>query len=133
MSRSFIQLVNQSPQNGVVGGIINLGSVLRRFGNNLGLSGNGIEASGEGYYSILGCVTIEPTATGIVTVAVYKNGVQIPGIISSGSVSTAENPVTLPLLGAIRQGCCDGADNITCVLLAGPGTITNVSFQMDKK
>ena len=134
MGRSLIQTANQSPQQVAVNGIINPGSVQRRFGCNLRLSGNGIEVSGEGYYSVIASVTVAPTAAGTVTVAIYNNGAQVPGLIASESVTTAGNPASLPLIGTIRQGCCcDSADNLTCVLLAGPGTVQNVSLQVIKE
>lgn len=133
MSRSLIQVTNQSMQNVALNSIISLGSVLRRFGCNIRLSGNGIEVIGEGYYTISGTVTVAPTAAGTVSVAVYNDGMQIPGAIASGTAAAAGNPVTLPLETTIRQGCCcDSADNITLVLLEGAGEVSNVSLRIEK-
>lgn len=134
MARSLIQVANQSSQTVAANSIISLGSVQRRFGCNLRLSGNGIECSGEGYYILNAAVALAPTAAGNVTVAVYNNGVQIPGAIAYGSVSTAGNSITLPLTCTIRQGCCcDSADNLTLVLVAGASTVQNVSLQVVKQ
>lgn len=134
MSRSLLQTANTSPQSVAVNGIINPGNVVRRFGCNARLNGNAQEISGEGYYSLSGTVSVAPTAAGPVTVALYENGVQIPGAIAYGSVSTAGNPVTLPLIGTVRQGCCcDGASQITCVLLAGAGSVQNYSLRIVKE
>ena len=133
MSRSLIQVTNQSMQNVALNSIISLGSVLRRFGCNIRLSGNGIEVIGEGYYTISGTVTGAPTAAGTVSVAVYNDGMQIPGAIASGTAAAAGDPVTLPLETTIRQGCCcDSADNITLVLLEGAGEVSNVSLRIEK-
>lgn len=133
MSRSLIQVTNQSMQNVALNSIISLGSVLRRFGCNIRLSGNGIEVIGEGYYTISGTVTVVPTAAGTVSVAVYNDGMQIPGAIASGTAAAAGDPVTLPLETTIRQGCCcDSADNITLVLLEGAGEVSNVSLRIEK-
>lgn len=133
MSRSLIQVANASPQTVAENGIIGLGSTQRRFGCNLNLSGNAIEANGPGYYSIYGSVTVAPTAIGEVTVAVYKDGEAIPGLVGSSYVGTAENPVAIPLVGTIRQGCCDSAANLTCVLVAGASVVQNVSLQVVKE
>lgn len=133
MSRSLIQVANQSPQTVDVEGIISLGSVQRRFGSNLRMSGNAIEANGAGYYDITGSVTVSPTAAGVVTVAVFNNGVQIPGVTASSYVTTAENPVALPLVGTIRQMPCNGADNLTVVLVEGAGTVQNISLRVEKE
>lgn len=134
MGRSLIQTANQSAQAVAENSIISLGSVQRRFGCNLRLSGNGIEINGEGYYTVDCDVSVAPTAAGPVTVALYNNGVQIPGAIAYGSVTTAGNPVTLPINTTVRQGCCcDSADNLTCVLVTGAGTVRNVSLRVAKE
>lgn len=133
MSKSLIQVANQSAQTVAVNSIISPGAVQRRFGCNCRLSGNAIEVDGQGYYTIDANVTVAPTAAGTVTVALFNNGVQIPGAISSASTGTAGNPVNATLTTTIRQGCCcDSADTITCVLLAGPGTVNNISMRVEK-
>ena len=48
MSKSLIQTVNQSSQVVAANSIIDLGSVIRRFGCNLRLNGNAIEVDGVG-------------------------------------------------------------------------------------
>lgn len=132
MARSLIQTVNQSPQDVAVNGIVSLGSVQRRFGCNLRLSGNGIEVEGAGYYSVDASVTVAPTAAGTVTVALYDNGVQVPGAIAS-STAAADATVNIPIIGTIRLGCCDPAHNLTVVLEEGPGTVTNISVRVVKE
>jgi len=134
MSRSLIQVANQSFQTVAVNSIISLGSVQRRFGCNCKLSGNAIEVNGEGYYTVDADVSIAPTAEGQVVVALYNNGVQVPGAIAYGSVSTAANPTTLCINATVRQGCCcDSADNLTLVLMTGAGTVQNVSMRVVKE
>ena len=133
MGKSLIQVANQSQQNVAVNSIISLGSVQRRYGCNCRLSGNGIEIDGQGYYTIDASVSVAPTAAGNVTVALYNNGVQVPGAIAYDSVSTAANPTNLNIVATVRQGCCcDSADNLTLVLLAGAGIVQNVSLRVEK-
>ena len=133
MSRSLIQVANQSIEAIAVNSIIPLGSVQRRFGCNLRMSGNAIECAGEGYYTIDGNVTIAPTATGTVSVGLFVNGMQLPGAIAAGN-GEAGSPITLPIEATIRQGCCcDSADNITLNLLAGAGNVQNVSLRVVKE
>ena len=132
MSRSLIQVANPSTQAVAVNSIIPLGSVQRRFGCNLRLSGNAIECSGEGYYTIDSNITVAPTAAGAVTVGLFVNGVQLPGAIAYGT-GTAGDPLTLSIDATIRQGCnCDSADNITLVLIEGAGNVQNVSMRVEK-
>lgn len=134
MSRSLIQTANQSVQTVAAGSIISLGSTQRRFGCNLRLSGNGIEVNGEGYYTIDAGLSVTPTAAGPVTVALYNNGVQIPGAIAYAT-GVAGVPVSVSIPPAtIRQGCCcDSADNITCVLIEGAGTVNNIAVRVVKE
>ena len=133
MSRSLIQVTNQSTQAVTANSIISLGSTQRRYGCNCRLSGNGIEIEGEGYYTVDADVSVAPTATGSVTVALYNNGTQVQGAIAYGSVSTAGNPTTLSINATLRQGCCSSADNLTLVLLEGAGNVQNVSMRVVKE
>ena len=133
MSKSLIQTINQTTQAVAVGGIISPGSVMRRFGCNCRLSGNAIEISGDGYYTIKATVTAQPTAAGTVTVVAQEDGVAIPSAFGSASTSTAGNPVTIPIVTTIRKGCnCQGASNITFVLTEGAGNVTNISVLIEK-
>lgn len=133
MSKSLIQVANQSTQAIQNESIINLGSVQRRYGCNLRLSGNGIEVDGQGYYEVTGTVSVAPTAAGAVTVALYKNGVPVTGAIAYDYAETAAQPITVPIVATIRQNCCcDGADNLTLVLIEGEGNVENVSLRVVK-
>lgn len=133
MSKSLIQTANQSSQVVAVNSVIAPGTVIRRYGCNCRLSGNGIEIDGAGYYEVDATVTVVPDAIGAVSVALYKDGVQVPGAIATGAVSTQGNAVTLPIITTLRKGCeCDGASNITLVLTAGASTVTNVSVRIVK-
>ena len=133
MSKSLIQTVNQSSQAVAENSIIGLGSVIRRYGCNLRLNGNAIEVDGAGYYKIDCNVTLAPTTAGEVTVAIYKNGVPLTGATASGSVATADNPVTLPIQTTIREGCpCEGGTALTVVLVSGASTVSNVALRVEK-
>ena len=133
MSKSLIQTVNQSSQVVASNSIIDLGSVIRRFGCNLRLNGNAIEVNGEGYYKIDCNVTLAPTVAGNATIAIYKNGVALTGATATGSVSTAGNPITLPIQTTIREGCqCDGGTALTVVLVSGASTVSNIAVRVEK-
>ena len=133
MSKSLIQTVNQSSQAVAANSIIDLGSVIRRFGCNLRLNGNAIEVDGAGYYTVDCNVTLAPTTAGNVTVTLCKNGVPLTGATATGSVSTSGNPVTLPIQTTIREGCaCDGGTALTLVLVAGASTVSNVAVRAEK-
>lgn len=131
MGRSLIQTINQSEQAIAENGVFTLGTVQRRYGRDLRLSGNGIEATGTGYFSIDASVSVAPTAAGPVTVALYDNGVQVPGAIAYGTAAGAGDPVNLGIVSTVRRGCCcAGADNLTLVLIEGAVTAQNVALRV---
>lgn len=133
MSKSLIQTVNPTTQAVAENGVIGLGTVLRRYGCNLRLSGNGIEATGDGYYEVTASVTVSPTAVGNVTVSMFVDGTEIPSATASGYAGEASAPVTVSIVSTIRKGCrCDGASNITFVLEEGAGNVTNISVRVVK-
>lgn len=134
MSKSAIYTANTSAQELAVNGIINPGTVVRRFGCNCALSGDAIRIQGSGYYDIDASFTIEPTAAGTVTVTAFKDGVAIQGVTASAATSTAGNPVNLSLVGLTRENCncCDDASNITFVLSGSAATVTNSAIVIEK-
>ena len=131
MSKSLIQTANPTTQAVAVNGIISLGSVLRRFGCNCRLSGNAIELSGCGYYKVDAAVTVEPTAIGDTTVALYADGIQIPAALGSGNAAAAGDPVTVPITTTVRLRE-DGTTSLTFVLTEGAGDVTNISARVEK-
>lgn len=134
MSKSAIYTVNSSAQNVAVNGTLNLGSMIRRFGSNLNLSGSAIQIAGAGYYDIDASITLAPTAAGNVTITAYLDNVAIPGAAVTGSVSTANNPVNLSISSLIRQACqcCEGLNNLTFVLTGTAAAVTNVAVVVEK-
>jgi hypothetical protein len=78
-------------------------------------------------------ISVSPTTPGAVTVAIYDNGVQIPGAIAYGTTAAADDVVTLPIVTTVRQGCrCQGIDSLTAVLIEGAGEVTNISVRVEK-
>ena len=132
MGKSLIQVSNTSTQAVAPAvnspSFVSLGNVIRRYGKNIMLNGNALEQIGDGYYEIEGTITIAPTAVGVVTAALFENGEMMPGSLVSGSVSTAENPVTLPLLATSRIVCCNSSA-ITVGVISGTGNVLNVSLR----
>ena len=137
MAKSLLQTVNQTIQavTPTAGSpvIVNLGTATHGYGCGLKLSGNAIMIDGSGYYKIDCVVSVAPTNTGAVTVALYDGNEQIDGAIAYGSVSTALNPVTLPMIATLRRGCnCNGADSITVRVIEGAGNVENIAVRVEK-
>lgn len=87
--------------------VVQPGTVIRRFGCNLGISGNGVRLEGRGYYDVDANLTLVPAAVGVVTVSLYQDGVAIPGASQSVVVSVAGNTVPINVSAIVRVRCCD--------------------------
>ena len=132
MSQSMIQTLNSTNQELVENSIIGLGTTINRYGCDCRQNGNGIEISGSNYFEITANIVVTPAAVGNVTVTVQKNGANIPGATATGSVSTADNTVTLPIDFIIRRYCCcNGADTITFVI-NNAATVNNIVTSVKK-
>ena len=133
MSRAFIYCANANAQLVAANGVINPGTIVRRYGCAFGINGDALSIEGEGYYSIDGTVTVAAAAADDLTVTLYKDGTPIPGAAATVTVETIGDIVTLPILAGIRKTCCDsGVSNITAVLSA-EGTVENFALRAEKE
>lgn len=133
--KAAIYTVNSGAQAVAVGGTINLGSIVRRFGREccdpaINLNGSSITLNEAGYYDIDVAVTALPTAAGPVTITVFQDGVAVPGSTNT-SQGTAGNPVNVVSLPLVRVRC-GSASSISVVLTNGAGTVANISVKVIK-
>ncbi len=133
MSRSAIYVANVAPQNVLEDGIINLGTVIRRFGCNLNLAGTGIQIQGPGYYDIDSSITVTPAAAGVLTIQVMKDNVPVQGATASFTVE-ADSVYTLPISALVRESCscCEGLSNLTFVLQDVAAEVNNIAVIVEK-
>lgn len=136
MSKAAIYTVNSGAQNVAVGGTINLGTIVRRFGReccdpSINLNGSSITMNEPGYYDIDVAVTALPTAAGPVTITVFQDGVAVPGSTNTTTAAAAGNPVNVVSLPLVRVRC-GSASSISVVLTNGAGTVANISVKVIK-
>lgn len=135
MSKAGIYTVNSGAQTVAVGGVLNLGTINRRFGREccepvMELNGSSITLNEPGYYDVDVAVTALPTAAGPVTIAVFQDGVAVPGSTNTAQ-GTAGNPVNVVSLPLVRVRC-GAASNLSVVLVNGAGTIANIAVKVLK-
>ena len=94
---------------------IPLGSIIRRYGRNIDLSGNGMLLSGEGYYDVEASVTLTPAAAGNYTVSLFKDGVAVPGA-NQTVTAAAGSAIAFNIPALVRLQCCDSASTLALVL-----------------
>lgn len=130
--KSAIYTANTAAQTVSVGGSLALGTIIRRFGGSVNLNGNGISLSDPGYYDVDVSVTAAPTAAGTVTVALFQDGVAVPGAVSSVTTTAAADAVTLSISALVRVLCNAASSTLTLVLTGAASSVTNVAVVVEK-
>lgn len=134
--KAAIYTVNASAQTVAAGGVLALGSIVRRFGNNrccapiINLSGNSIVLSECGYYKVDVNVTDAPAAAGAVTVQLYQDGVAVPGAVATNTAAAASDATSVEVPAIVRVGCANST--LTAVLVDGAGAVSNVAVTVVK-
>lgn len=138
MSSGFLYSANTTAQTLAIGGTINMGNVVRRFGCVKGTStplatvnGTNTILSSCGrcpkYFKIDTAITAIPTAAGTVTVTAFQDGVAIPGATASATVAAAATTVMLPLTFGVKLNTGVTSSNITYVVTGAAVSVTNVA------
>jgi len=122
---------NTASQSIVAAGtVINFDAIVRRFGCGLGLSGGNVTIKGSGYYDLDVNLSILPTAAGVATIQIFKDGVAIPGAQAVVNLVASESAaVTIP---AIIRELCDCEDTITVQVSGADGSVTNAAIVVEK-
>lgn len=130
MSKSIIYTTNVTANAVAVGDLIPLGSTSRRYGCNLRQDGNGITATGAGYYLVTMSATVAPTAAGAVTITGQKDGVAIIGATAT-STAAAGAAIDLAFSTVVRNIGCDSSI-LSFVLTGTAATVSNFAVSVVK-
>lgn len=128
--KSALYMANTQTQTVAVNGLINFGSVIRRFGQNINGAATNVYLDGAGYYRIDTNFNLVTTAAGTVTVTLYKDGNPIPGATTNVLVAAAEQiQISIPTL--VRNKCC--GESIITAVITGIGTnLSNAAIEVEK-
>lgn len=130
MSKSIIYTTNVTASAVAVGDLIPLGSTSRRYGCNLRQDGNGITATGAGYYLVTMSATVAPTAAGAVTITGQKDSVAIIGATAT-STAAAGAATDLAFSTVVRNIGCDSSI-LSFVLTGAAATVSNFAVSVVK-
>ena len=130
MSKSAIYTANAAASTVAVGNLVPLGSTVRRYGCNLRQDGNGITATGAGYYLVTMSATVAPTAAGAVTITGQKDGVAIIGATAT-STAAAGATTDLAFSAVVRNTGCDSSI-LSFVLTGAEATVSNFAVSVVK-
>lgn len=143
MSAGYMYSANTIVQVVPVGGTINMGNVVRRFGCVKGTQTphatvNGIStvlaSCGRcpAYFDMNADFVVVPTAAGTVTVTAYQDGVAIPGAVASATAAAAGNTLTLPLAFGVRLNAGVTSSTITYVLTGAASSVNSAAQTVSK-
>ena len=127
---SAIYTVMNTPASVLAGGVVPLGSIIRRFGCALDLNGNGIVARALGYYTADVNLTVQPATAGAITATLYVDGAAYPGATATDTAAAAGDDVQLVIPALIRNAF-DGLHTLT-VILSAEATVTNAAVTVAK-
>lgn len=130
MSKAVMYAANSANQTVLSGGVINFGSLVRKYGCNCNVSGGNGEVVGQGYYLIDTNITVTAVDAGATTISLYKDGVAIPGA-EAGLLFTQGGTYAITIPAVIRQNCCC-TSTITVVLTGSTGTVNNAAILIEK-
>ena len=133
--KSALFCINLSEPTLNEGASVPLGSTIRRFGPNIRLDGTGILVKDSGYYDIEASFTVTPSATGIVTIQLYQDGVAVPGGLASATVAATDTTVNLNILAIIRVqgcGCVEETSMLDFKIIENGATINNAAVKVEK-
>jgi hypothetical protein len=120
--KSAIYIANTSTTTGIQSGsTLPLGSVIRRFGNNIRLDGSSLLIEGQGYYDVDVNVTFSPSAIGNYTIQLLKDGSPIQGALALVNTSVT---TTVAFHTLVREMCCDDSSVLSLVITSSVPTNT---------
>lgn len=102
---SLLYAANTIPQDVEIGGTVNFGTPVHRYGKHIRMSGGNVVTKGEGYYIVDASINFTGAA-GTTIFQMYENGMAIPGArVERTTGAATEYDVKIPTFG-IRNTCC---------------------------
>lgn len=138
---------NAATQDLVVGSVLNLGEVYRKYckKNSCGtkafdFNGTSILLQHSGIYHITATMTFTAPVAGVVTFQLTENGVAITSALASETITTATTEVrstTIDFYVLVDSGCVLGTPttlikNVAIANIGVASTVTNVVFNVEK-
>lgn len=90
----------------LAGGALPLATTARRITPRIELGSDSITTSVPGYYEVTATVTFTAAAAGDVTITAFQNGIAIPGLTATETITTPDTEVrTITIHGIVRVRC----------------------------
>ena len=134
MSKSAIYLVNNAETAIANGTIIPLGTIIRRYGQNVRQDGNSVAICDKpgcgGYYKVDAIATLRLKEVGKYRVTLEKDGVAVIGAVAEVDPATIGQVIPLPISVIVRNSC-GGTSNLS-LKVEGNADVINVTMVVEK-
>ena len=132
MRTNLTFMTTTTDQTVLTNGIIPLTTIQRKYGCAILPTSDGVLLSRPGYYKVNASVTFTAPTAGTISLQLQKNGVNVPGVTASTTITTATTEVrTLNISGIVRLNCVEGIATLS-LLNTGEGiTLNNAAFDIE--
>ncbi|MBP3713413.1 MAG: hypothetical protein J6I69_02450 [Bacilli bacterium] len=131
-NNSLIYMITPTTTAVTSGGVLPLSTIARRRGKSISSETDSVLLSAPGYYKINACVTFSAPAPGVVTIRLAKDGVAVPGITGSDTITVATTELrTISISGIVRVSCCGDSSSLSLINSGIAITATNISFDVE--
>ena len=135
MSKSAIYTVNNTLAEILDGDTIPLGTIIRRYGQNVRQDGNAITICDKpgcpGYYKVDVVATIEPATAAPVKVALQKDGIDVIGGVAEIAPAPAATVLPFPI-SVLVKNACGGTASLSIKLEGADAKIVNMTTVVEK-
>ena len=132
MCNSLIMMTTTTASSVLADGIVPLTTIQRGVGQAIRGGSNSIILGRTGYYKVNATVTFTAPVAGDVTITAQKNGVSIPGMTASTTITTATTEIdSVAISGVVKVCCCDLPATITLVNEGVAITTSNVEIDVE--
>lgn len=133
--KSLISVATTSSASVVTNGLLPLGTIVRKRGNEINLSGNSVAITdtGSNYYRVSVTATFTVPVAGDVTLALLQNGTAVTGATASTTITTADTEIrSLSFEAIVRTFNCCGLDSLSIASTGVGATFSNIAMQVEK-
>ena len=115
------------------GGVLPITSIFRRQCGCIGqLGSDSIILSRPGYYKVTATETFTAPVAGEVTLRLAQDGVAVPGITATTTITTADTEVrSLAVSGIVRVSCCAGSSTLQLVNADAAIETSNIAIDVE--
>ncbi len=132
MRTNLAFITTTTDQAVLTNGIIPLTTIQRKYGWAILPTSDGVLLNKPGYYKVNASVTFTAPAAGTISIQLQKNGVNVPGVTASTTITTATTEVrTLNISGIVRVNCGEGISTLNILNAGEEITLNNAAFDVE--